>query len=437
MRMRFAVLALLSSALISLAGPAGALAHGPRRNHGVTIAATPNPILAGESVLIYGQLTGANTAGQTIDLYHRIDPSHAFTLVSTTKTLANGFYEFARAEGVVTTDRSWFVTAPGLSGNVHSRTVHERVYALVSLMASQPPTANGYLTNRPVVFSGKVTPNHAGERVLLQVQNSSSGGDDWKTLKSGRLGPGSTYAIDYRFRDPGAYDVRVAFGGDDRNIASVSDTTTVLVQQAEVPGFTINTSAPIIAYGTQATITGTLDLPGTTTPDPGVSVTLWGHTDNAAWHTISTQNTSTAGGYSFTVNPPNNTAYQVRTTFTPPARRYTAVLFEGVRDVVSISASSTTSTVGGKVTFQGSVSPDKAGHVIYLERLGADGDYHIVAIGVVKRDSTYSFTWKFGYPGSHTFRVRISGGPENVGGASAPVTVNVALPPVPSLPPAR
>ncbi len=436
MRLRFAVLALLSSALISIAAPAGALAHGPRHNHGVTIAATPDPILAGESVLIYGQLNGANHSGQTIDLYHRVDPSHTFTLISTTKTLANGFYEFTRAEGVVTTNRSWFVTAPGLSGNVHSRTVHERVYALVSLRASQPTTANGYTTNHPIQFSGNVSPNHAGERVMLQVQNSATGSDDWRTLTSGRLGPGSNYEIEYRFRVPGAYNVRAAFGGDDRNIASVSDTTSVVVQQTEVSGFTINTSAPVIPYGTQAQITGTLDLPGTTTPDPNVSVTLWGHTDNAAWHTVSTQKTDSSGGYSFTVNPGNNTVYQVRTTFTPPARRYTAALFEGVRDVVTIGASSMTSVVGGKVAFQGSVSPDKAGHVVYLERLGADGDYHVVAIGVVKHDSTYSFTWKFGYPGSHTFRVRISGGPENVGAASASVTVNVALPPVTSLPPA-
>ncbi|HEV3056250.1 MAG TPA: hypothetical protein VGX45_16430, partial [Solirubrobacteraceae bacterium] len=146
MRLRSAVLALLSSALVSIAIPAGALAHGPRHNHGVTIAATPNPILSGEAVLIYGQLNGSNHSGQTINLYHRVNPAHSFTLIGTTQTLANGFYEFTRAEGVVTTNRSWFVTAPNLSGNIHSRTVSERVAALVSLMASPPPTANGYET---------------------------------------------------------------------------------------------------------------------------------------------------------------------------------------------------------------------------------------------------------------------------------------------------
>ncbi len=437
MRLRFAVLALLSSALISIAVPAGALAHGPRHNHGVTIAATPNPILSGEGVLIYGQLNGPNHSGQTINLYHRVAPSHTFTLIGTTKTYSNGFYEFTRAEGVVTTNRSWFVRAPGLSGNVHSRTVHEQVFALVSLMVSPPPTGNGYETNHAIAFTGHVSPNHAGERVLLQVQNSSTGGDDWRTLKSGRIGSGSNYDIRYRFRVPGAYNVRVKFGGDDRNIASVSDTSSVVVQQTEVPDFTINTSAPVINYGSSAQISGTLYLPGTTTPDPNVSVTLWAHTDNAPWHTVGNPAlTSQAGGYTFTVNPVNNTIYQVRTTFTPPARRDTAVLYEGVRDVVTIAESSNTSVVGGTVTFQGTVSPDKAGHVIYLERLGTDGDFHVVAVGVVQHDSTYAFTWKFGTPGTKEFRARISGGPENIGGASAPETVNVSLPPVTTLPPA-
>ncbi len=71
----------------------------------------------------------------------------------------------------------------------------------------------------------------------------------------------------------------------------------------------------------------------------------------------------------------------MRTTFAP--RRHTAVLFEGVQDVVTMTSSSPTSTVGGHVTFTGSVSPDKAGHVIYLQKLGKDGDWHTVEVRFV------------------------------------------------------
>jgi uncharacterized cupredoxin-like copper-binding protein len=433
MRLRYVALGLLSSATI-IAAPASALAHGPRHNHGVTIDATPNPIIAGEGVLIYGQLNGPDSGGQKIYLYHRVNPDHGYTLIGTTTTMSNGFYDFTRVEGVVLSNRSWFVRAPFLPGNVHSRTVREKVSALVSLAASPPVSANGYDTNHAVTFTGHVTPDHAFQRVLLQAQIGATG-DDWKTLKHGIIGPGSNYQINYRFRVPGAYEVRVAFPGDPRNIASASDPLSLTVQQTEVPDFLINTSAPLINYGDSATISGTLYLAGTTTPDPGVSVTLWGHTTGQAFHTIGLPTvTGTDGSYSFTVMPGNNTAYKVRTTFNPPPTRHSAVLFEGVRDVVSLNPVPPTSVVGGTVNFTGSVSPDKAGQTIYLERLGADGDWHTVELGTVKFNSTYSFAWTFGNPGTKEFRVRIPGGPENLGGSSAPVTINVALPAISSLP---
>ena len=70
MRPRFTVLALLVSALAFVSVPAVAMAHGPRHNHGLTINATPDPTIAGEAVLIYGQLNGSNPGGQWINLYH-------------------------------------------------------------------------------------------------------------------------------------------------------------------------------------------------------------------------------------------------------------------------------------------------------------------------------------------------------------------------------
>ena len=435
MRLRFAVLAVLSSASIVAASPASALAHGPRHNHGVTIAAAPELIDSGDGVLIYGQLNKPNHGGQVIDLYHRVNPSHGFTLIQTTKTLPDGFYDFTRADGVVTSNRSWFVTAPGQPGNVHSRTVHERVMALVSLTAGPPTSGNGYDTNHPILFTGHVDPNHAFEPVALQIQ-TATGGDDWHTIKTGLLGPGSNFAISYRFRVPNDYEVRAVFLGDARNLPAPSDSVPVTVQQTQVPDFTINTSAPVIYYGTPAELSGVLYLAGTSTSDPGVSVTLWGRTDGQRFHTIGLPTvTGTDGSYKFTVMPGNNTMYQVRTTFNPPVR-HTARLFEGVRDVVSMQASSPRSVVGGTVTFSGTVSPDKAGHVIYLQRLEADGDWHSVETSFVRFDSTYSFNWTFGYPGSHEFRARVPGGPENVGGASTPVTVQVGLPSIQSLPPA-
>ncbi len=424
MRLRLTVLACALVACAGMATP-GAAGAAPVHSRGLTSHAVPNPIIAGEAVLIYGQLKGPDHANQMIRLYHRINSAPRFTLIGTTRTNTLGQYEFTRAENIVNTNRNWFVRGPGLT---HSRTVHERVAALVTLAASAPA---GF-TRHPLVFSGHVTPGHAGSPVLLQAQNAA--GTAWHTLKGGRVGVGSDYNISYAWRVPGAYDVRVLFPGDRRNVAAPSDPVTVLIQQTEVPDFTISTSDPVVPNGQSVTISGVLDQVGTMTPEPGTSVSLFGRLPgHTPFREITTTTTGTDGGYSFTdVKSTTNELYQVRTTFAPV--RHSAVLFEGVQDVVTMQASSQTSTAGGHITFTGSVSPDKAGHVIYLEKLGKDDNWHIVTMRFVNQASTFTFGWTFGTAGTKAFRARITGGPVNVGAASSPVTIEVAQPPLWSLP---
>ncbi len=178
MRPRFVVLASLIAALGLAVLPAVGNA-APNHNHGLTINATPDPIVTGDQVMIYGQLNTDHPGNRLIVLYHRVNPATQFSVVGTTRTNATGFYEFLRADGVVTTNRNWFVTGPGTT---HSRTVHEHVAASVGLTAS---TTTGD-TDHAIVFSGHVSPNHAGERVYLQVQQGLNG-DDWGTLKRGSV----------------------------------------------------------------------------------------------------------------------------------------------------------------------------------------------------------------------------------------------------------
>lgn len=428
MRLRFAVLGAALIALLAAILPAAAGA-APRHNHGLTINAAPNPIIAGESVLIYGQLNATSQAGQTIVLYHHVAGSHqGFTQIGRTTTDAHGFYEFQRPDGLVQTNRAWFVRELG-GQHVHSRTVFERVSALVSLVAN-PTNAD---TRQQVLFSGHVEPSHAGEHVYLQVQRGAS--DNWKTIANGQLNAASNYLIAYSWRVPGVRDVRVVFRGDNRNIRSESDPVTVTIQQHQIADFTINTSDPIIPEGSTAAISGVLYQPGSTTPEPNTSVTLWGRVAGQPhFSALESTTTDSQGRYSFTEKPAQNTIYQARTTFKP--HRHSAVLFEGVRDALMLSASPTNVISGQAVTFTGSVTPDKAGDVVYLQRLGVDGDWHTVGVNRVKADSTFQFVRTFGAAGPKTFRARIPGDPDNVGGASNPVTVNVTVPPPSSLPPA-
>ena len=431
MRLRLAVLATLVTTLAAGA-VTGIASAAPRHNRGLTINAVPNPIDAGDGVFIYGQLRATPVGGQTIVLYHHVAGSGlGYTRVGQTRTDSHGFYEFTRAEGVVMTNRSWFVREQGIH-QIHSRTVFERVSALVSLAASTTTAVTG----QPVTFTGAVTPNHAFERVILQEQGADG---NWRDLKSGRLGGASNYSITYRWRFDGDHTVRVLFPSDSRNIAGTANPVTVAVQQKQVPGFTISSSDQLISYGQSVTISGALDQSSSsTTGEANTAVTLWARNGyQNQFIPVADTTTGSDGSYMFAPQTPAyNTVYQVRTTLAP--HRHSAALFEGVQDALTLTPSSTTSEIGGHVTFTGTVLPDKAGHVIYLQRLGADGNWHNEEIRFVNNASTFQFGWTFGKAGSYQFRARITGERGNIGGASAPVTITVspAVAPPASLPPA-
>jgi hypothetical protein len=405
---------------------AGSASAAPRHDKGLTIAAVPNPILAGEGVLIYGQLAGPGNGSQPIRLYHHLDGSgRGFTLVATATTDASGTYEFPRPEGLIYTNRDWFVRGPE---GAHSRTIHERVAALVTVNASTQTTDTG----RIVLFRGHVTPGHTFQRVFLQRQE----GNAWRTLTSGLIGPGSNYVVVRRFRFPGEYDLRVLLRGDARNVRSASDTVNVVIQQAQVPGFTVNTSAPIVDDGSAATISGVLDRPGTNQPEPGAIVQLWARHPDHPFEVVADASTGSDGSYSFgETGLMTNTVYYVATMRLPHTpRRQTARLFEGVKDTLTMQADSTSVPTGQRVTFTGTVLPDKADRVIYLQKLGRDGEFHTVAIGIVRGDSTFQFTWRMGSPDTYTFRARIPSDEHNIGSSSAPVSVTATPPALSTLP---
>ena len=194
---------------------------------------------------------GARSRQPVIRLYHRINPSPSFTLIGTTHTDSAGRYEFTRAEGIVETNRSWFVRGPQRHPQSAPCTSGSRRWS------AWPPARSSGTTRHPITFSGHLTPDHTGDTVSRcrrrRIQATAGG-----RSPRGRVGAGSNYQIPYAFRVPGAYDVRVLFRGDSRNTAAVSDVVTVIIQQAEVPDFTIQTSDPIVTNGAPFTISGTL-----------------------------------------------------------------------------------------------------------------------------------------------------------------------------------
>jgi hypothetical protein len=269
--------------------------------------------------------------------------------------------------------------------------------------------------------------------VFLQVQRGSA--DTWRTVASDRLDGRSNYTISRAWRIPGARAVRTVLRADDRNVRSPSDPIAIIVQQAQVPDFTISSSDPVISVGQPATISGSLYASATKKPEPNTPVTLCSRIAGQPFSCDTAGVTGDDGSYHFAVTPEHNEVYLVETTL--PPRRHTAKLFEGVRDVVSLSSSTTSAPAGQAVTFSGTATPAQAGDIVYLQRLGADGDWHTVGVHTVAANSTFQFARTFGNAGTKTFRAWVLPDPANLGGASGPVAVNVTLPAVASLPEAH
>ena len=424
----FAFGAAILAMFLALAIPSHASA-APHHNRGLTIRSAPNPITAGEGVLIYGQLKGPANADRRIVLYHRINPAPHFTPISVTRTNAAGFYEFVRADGIVVSNRNWFVRGPDFT---HSRTIHERVSAFVTLNASSSTAT----TAQTVEFNGTVVPNHRHERVLLQRQNSTSG-NGWQTIASAYTTGASSFALGHRFRSPGSYTLRAYFPGDPRNIAGESDTITLTVQQQQNPSFTISGSAAVITNGQTETISGRLYTAGsTTTPQPNVPVTLYGkQAYGGGFKALESAMTDSSGNYSFMQIPLHNSVYRVRTA--SGKREQTAALYVGVQDVVTIGLTPTTIAVGDSATISGTVTPQHTGHVIHLQEQNTVGNWVDVESGYVNPSSRYSFRYAPGQMGVEQLRVEITGGPVNVGSVSSTETLTVSgVAPVSTLPPA-
>jgi hypothetical protein len=90
---------------------------------------------------------------------------------------------------------------------------------------------------------------------------------------------------------------------------------------------------------------------------------------------------------------------------------------------------------GQVVTFSGKVAPTPSRpHVIYLQRENASGTgFHVVRVGRVTPEATFSIPYQVFSLGANVFRVYIPGGPDNGGTASQTFTVNVSPAPAAAL----
>ena len=426
MRLRKFGPALVAATSLLAVAPAVASAHkhpSPLGRCSISIRVAPRRIQAPEQVEAKGRLRcrpHANASGQMVTLYEHAAGTAGFVPVKNTTTTTGGFYELST--GPLSTNASFYVRSHG------AQSASRRVRVAAQVTLTGPPEGTQIETGVPETFSGTVNPTDEGARVIMQRQNAITG-DEWHRIGVGLVGAGGAYSITHIFRVPGDASIRVLVRSDGLNVPSESENMLEYeISQAQNPSLTINSSADPITYGQSVTISGV--LAGTTKSQP---VTLLARTVHQhGFAPIAQISTEANGSYSFPAQSPvNSTLYEVKGT-----GQKSAVLYEGVKNVLTAEVSPTTVQAGEALTFKGTVAPDHTGHVIYLERQNAAGTgFHVVQVGRVLPGSTYLIVHQFYVPGTKIVRIDIPGGPDNGRAVSQLFTITVTPAPASALTP--
>jgi hypothetical protein len=443
MRFRKLVPAVAAATSLLALAPAAALAHkhpSPRGRCRIDIESiSPQQITAGEATEISGRLTcgRVSAAGQTVQLYAHAAGTAGYVPVQSATTEATGAYKLSTA--AENTNVSFYVRALGAQSG------RRRLRVAAEVTIAGPPEGTQIETGAPhrQTFSGTVTPTtDVGARVILQRQNAVTG-DEWHRIGIGQVMAGGTYSIAHIFRVPGDASIRVLVRSDRLNVPSASTPLEYEISQAQNPSLEISSSADPIDYGQSATISGV--LAGATTSQP---VTLLARTvHQSGFAPVAEVSTGAGGSYTFPAQSPvNSTLYRVRAASpgcsnAPPnvkackaAQLKSAVLYEGVKDVLTAEVSATTIQAGGTLEFKGTIAPDHTGHVIYLERQNAAGTgFHVVQVGRVLSGSVYSIVHQVYVPGTKVYRIDIPGGPDNGRAVSQLFTIQVTPAPASAL----
>jgi hypothetical protein len=392
----------------------------------ISMERAPRVMTAGTPITIWGQLhcrRPASAADKPVKLFEYERSSPRATYVQTVNTNVDGFYEIENADGDVTTNRVFFVRSHGAQS--FSREV--RVEAEVNLVG--PAEGTQLYTGRPnaVTFTGTVNPVDVDARVILQRQNALTG-DEWHAIDHGFVQSDGTFSIKHAFRYPGDADIRVLVRSRGVNIPSRSNILTYEISQTQNPALTIGSSADPITFGQSLTISGTLAGPN----NQGQLLTLYGRIAGQRYAPIAQTTTNTEGGYSFgPESPVNSTFYRMQS-----ASERSAVLYEGVKYLLTAQVSQTKVQADTPVIFSGALAPGHSGGIVYLEREDARGPgYHVIQVARITESSTYTIEHRFYDAGMKTVRIFVPGDPLNAAAASQPFEIDVTPAPIAALTP--
>ncbi len=393
----------------------------------LSLNAEPRTLTSGEAPQLFGRLhcPGAGAAAQTVTLYgHSIgQPNKA---IGTTTTDPGGYYTLVAPAPA--TDTLYYATAVGAT----SATKTVKVAPEVTIHGPEESKALVTGVSSRVTFSGTVSPADAGAEVVLQREQAIAI-EEWHPIQRGVVGPQGEYTFVHVFSIPGEADIRVIVRPHRRFSAfGASTPLSYVISQRQNPLLTL------IATGSGASsdpilFAQTVTLHGVLAGGAGQTITLLARAKQGQFAAVATTTANSAGQYSFMQAPQQSTAYKVL-----GGGRHSAVLFEGVKYVLTPGVSAGTVQAGQALTFSGTVTPFREGQVVYLERQNANGGgFHVVDLGTLTvgpgLSGTYSITHVFFGMGKQVLRIKVPGDSANQGVASAPFTIEVTPSPAAAL----
>lgn len=196
-------------------------------NPALTIENSADPISFGQSVTISGKIAAPSAP---VTLLERNRLQRGFTAIATVTAAGDGSYTFPAQMP----QQSTFYKVTG-AGKTSSRLYEGVRYGLTA-----SASASSVQAGQPIIFSGTLTPGHAGHPVYLQVQNGTGVG--FHTVEVGQVTSAGTYALEHTLYATGTRQLRVRVPGDPENQGVASSLFAVEVTPA--PSSALTPEAP-------------------------------------------------------------------------------------------------------------------------------------------------------------------------------------------------
>jgi len=438
-----AALALAPGAASALPRIHPARAHRSPAGCHITVFAEPHLITSGEKVEVFGSLVcpaGETTSGQTVTIYTHTVGAPGFTIAGTTTTGTGGAYAFPAT--AVTAETTYYTTADS------ARSVLKAVRVAPQVTVTGAPEGTPLITGyrHPTTFIGTVSPTDSGAEVVLEREQATAV-EEWGVIQQhDYVQPNGTYSIVHHFAVPGDANLRVVVRVHGSRYAErgISNTLSYEISQAENPRLTISSSANPLPFGSPTTLSGTY-APAGVNSGASQKLVLFARTAvNPVFAQVAETTAGPTGDYQFVIPAEgNNTAYQIRSVSRTLASTVrSAVLFEGVKYILTAAVSAPTVQAGQALTWSGTVTPGVSGKNIYLERENpVGGGFHVVDVApelagaTPGSPGTYSLSYVLHGSGNQLYRVRVPGDPTDQATASPVVSIAVTPAPLGSLRP--